>query len=380
MKKDKDKNKDPFACRLGTVGGQAVLEGVMMKGKSRYAVASRLEDGSIKVVAEDSVSIRKKHKILNIPILRGVVNMVESLMLSYKTLAISADNLGIDEGAPESKFEKWLDEKFGSSILNVVMTVATILGLALGIFLFVFLPSLTTKAVDEATGQNLGWFKNLIEGLMKIGIFIAYLALVSLMKDIRRTFEYHGAEHKSIFCYESGKELTPENAEKCKRFHPRCGTSFMLVILIISILIFSLPFVPWDNVWLRLAVKLPLIPIIIGLGYELLMICGRHDNIITKILSAPGLWLQRITTREPDREQLEVAIAALKAALPDVFPEEAAAAEPVNLKKDKKPADSETKSGNADLIAEEKNAKETEASDIQTENMTDGNGAGEKTE
>ena len=322
MKKEKEKN-----CRLGTVGGQALIEGIMMKSKSRYTIASRLEDGSIKVTSGEAVSLRKKHKFFNIPIIRGIVNMVESFILGYKALSVSAENLGIDDTEPETKFEKWIDKHLGGKMLGIIMTIATVLGLALSLFLFTFLPSVATKGLDSVTGSGLGWFKNLIEGIIKILIFIGYLLFTSLTPDIRRTYQYHGAEHKSIFCYESGKELTPENAKEFKRFHPRCGTSFLFVVLFISILIFSLPFVPWDNVFLRILIKLPLIPLIVGIGFEFLMIAGKHDNFVTRILSAPGLWMQRLTTREPDEKQLEVAIAALKAALPDEFPEEAAAAD-----------------------------------------------------
>ncbi|MBR6726172.1 MAG: DUF1385 domain-containing protein [Clostridia bacterium] len=315
------KQKEPVNCRLGTVGGSAVMEGVMMKNKDRYAVSVRCEDGQIKTTLGRVTSVRTKYKILNIPIVRGVVNMIETMSLSFKTLAQSAEALGIDEEAEETKFEKWLREKFGKSILNFVMAVSGVLGVLLAFALFFFLPAFLTKLLDGAVG-GLGWFKNLIEGLIKIGIFLAYIWLVAFMPDIKRTFEYHGAEHKSIFCYEAGEDLTPENAAKYKRFHPRCGTSFLFVILAISILINSLPFVPWDNMLLRVLVKLALLPIVVGLGFEFLMYAGKHDNLLIRILSAPGLWIQRITTREPDLGQLEVAIASLKASMPDVFPPE----------------------------------------------------------
>jgi len=298
-----------------------VLEGVMMKGKDRYAVAVRLEDGSIKMTEDVFVSVRKKHKILDIPVLRGIVNMVEMFVLSYKTLGISADAMGLDNLEPETKFERWLNDKLGKNIVNVIMVIASVLGVALGLFLFTFLPTVSAKGVDLLAGGSLGWVKNLIEGLIKIGIFVAYLALVSLMPDIRRTFEYHGAEHKSIFCYESGEELTPVNVKKHTRFHPRCGTSFLFVMLLLSILIFSLPFVPWDNALLRVAIKLALLPLIVGIGYEFIRFAGKHDNIIVRILSAPGLWMQRITTREPSEDQIECAIAALKTALNVEFPD-----------------------------------------------------------
>ncbi len=317
----KKENKE-LNCRLGTVGGEAVLEGVMMKGKDgTMGVAVRKEDGSVVVTKEKHTSIRKKHKILNLPIIRGVVGMVESFLLSFKVLNISAEVYGEAIDEEPSKFEKWLEKKFGKSLMDFVMVIASVLGVALALGLFMFLPSLITKGIEKLVATDLGVWKNLIEGVLKIGIFIAYLSLVSLMKDIRRTFEYHGAEHKSIFCYETGEELTPENVKKHSRFHPRCGTSFMFVILIISVLIFSLPFVPWDNIWLRLLIKLPLLPLVVGLGFEFIMFAGKHDNWFIRALSAPGLFMQRITTREPDEKQIEVAIIALKTALPEDFPD-----------------------------------------------------------
>ncbi len=307
-------------CRLGAVGGAAVLEGVMMKSKEDLAVAVRKEDGTITVHKEKVTSLRTKYKFLNLPIVRGVVGMIESFMQSFKALNISAEAYGLEEEEP-GKFEKWLNKHFGKSIVDIVMVIATILGVALSVGLFILLPSAITKGIDNLTGENLGYFKNVVEGVIKILIFLGYLWVVSLLKDIRRTFEYHGAEHKSIFCYEAGEELTVENVKKFKRFHPRCGTSFMFVILIISILIFSLPFVPWDNILLRMLIKLPLLPVVVGIGFEFIMVAGKHDNALTRTLSAPGLWIQRITTREPDDEQIEIAIAAIKSALPEVFPD-----------------------------------------------------------
>ena len=317
MKKNKENNQ---SCRLGKVGGAAVLEGVMMNGAGGYAVAVRREDKSISVTRQEHTSIRKKYKILNLPIIRGVVGMIESMALSMKALNISAEAFGLEEEEP-SKFEKWLEKKFGKSLIDVVMVIGTVLGVVLALGLFMFLPDLLTGFIDKLTGNRLGWAKNLVSGFFKIAIFVAYLLLVSLMKDIRRTFEYHGAEHKSIFCYEAGEELTPENAAKYSRFHPRCGTSFLFIMLIVSILIFSLPFVPWDNKWLRLLIKLPLLPVSIGVGFEFIQLTGKHDNLFTRALSAPGRWMQRITTREPDLEQLEIAIIALKTSLPDQYPE-----------------------------------------------------------
>lgn len=320
---NKSKDKQGAVSKLGTVGGQAVIEGVMMKSRERYAVSVRMPDGTIKTTGNAFVSVRKKYKILNIPFLRGIVNFVEMMKLSYKTLSVSAESLGLDAEDEESKFEKWLREKLGKNIMDVIMVISMILGLALGFGLFFFLPIWLTKMVDRAAG-GIGWFKNLIEGLIKIVIFIGYIWIISLMPDIRRTFQYHGAEHKSIFCYESGEELTPENTKKFKRFHPRCGTSFIFVMLALSILIYSLPFITWDSILLRVFSKILLLPVIVGVGYEFLMFTGKHNNIITRILSAPGLWMQRLTTREPDLDQIKVAIKALKSALPEEFPSEAA--------------------------------------------------------
>lgn len=314
MKEEKKKSK------LGTVGGQAVIEGVMMKSRERYAVSVRMPDGSIKTTANEFVSVRKKYKMLNIPLIRGVVNFIEMMKLSFKTLTMSAESLGIDMDE-ESKFEKWLREKLGKSVMDIIMVISTVLGLGIGFGLFFFLPIWLTKFVDAAAG-GIGWYKNLIEGLVKIVIFIAYIWLISLMPDIRRTFEYHGAEHKSIFCYESGSELTPENAKNFSRFHPRCGTSFIFVMLAISILIYSLPFITWENSVVRVLSKIIMLPVIVGTGYEILMFTGKHTNIFTRILAAPGMWMQRLTTREPDIKQLEVAIKSLKTALPEEFPPE----------------------------------------------------------
>ncbi|MBQ4556861.1 MAG: DUF1385 domain-containing protein [Clostridia bacterium] len=317
MAKNCEKN-----CRLGKVGGEAVLEGVMMRCGDRYSVASRKEDGSITVSNHSYTSIRKKNKFFNLPIIRGIVALVESFKLSFKVLTISAEALDMDLDEPESKFEKWLLEKFGDKLFNIIMSIAGFFGILLAVGLFFFLPTMATKGIDYLlglAGLSLGWAKTLCEGVIRIAIFVCYILLVSLMPDIRRTFEYHGAEHKSIACYEAGDDLTPENAKKYTRFHARCGTSFIFVMLILSVLVFSLPFVPWDNIWLRYAIKLPLMPLICGLGFEFISFAGKHDNIVTRILSAPGLLMQRVTTREPDLKQLEIAIVAIKSSMPEEF-------------------------------------------------------------
>ena len=321
------KEKKQQNCRLGKVGGQAVIEGVMMKSGDNMAIASRMPDGSIKVTKRTFVSARKKHKALDFPIIRGVVNFVEMMKLSYTTMGDSTAALGLEDEEP-SKFEKWLSEKLHVSLTTVVMVVGLILGVGLAAALFIFLPGASGKGLSALIGWITGGrfvlsdhriLFSLIEGVMKVVIFLLYLSLVSLMKDIRRVFEYHGAEHKAVFCYEAGMELTPENVAKFKRFHPRCGTSFMFFMILLGILIGC--FIPsqWPVV-LRSLTKIALLPLTAGLGYEIIRFAGSHDNWFIKAISAPGLWVQRITTKEPDEKQMECAIAALKSAIPAEFP------------------------------------------------------------
>ncbi len=320
MKKEK---KDLSCSRLGKVGGQAVLEGVMMRSGDRWCLAVREDKGGIAKREGEYVSLRKKNKFCNIPIIRGVVNFVEMLRLSMNMLTASAEMVGVDTGEPESKFEKWLNDKLGDKIMGIVTAIGSVLGVVISLGLFVFLPTFVTKLI-LGENQAAGTFqplRSLIEGVMKIAIFVLYIFLVGLMPDIKRTFRYHGAEHKSVACYEKGLDLTPDNAKTCTRFHPRCGTSFIFVMLILSIAIGI--FIPFNNMpLLRTAAKILVLPITVGLGFEFIMYAGRHNNVLVRILSAPGLWMQRLTTKEPDESMLEVAIAALKGAMPDEFPPE----------------------------------------------------------
>ena len=325
MEKTKNNPESCAPCHLGKVGGQAVLEGVMMKAGERTVTSCRKDDGSIVVTDDKFVSVRKKNKLLNIPILRGIVNFIEMMILSVKTLNASADALGIEE--EEGKFEKWLKKHFGVGLVDVIMVIGVVLGLALSLFLFMFLPifvadilnTLTTKYMD----LPLGAWQKVIEGVLKAGIFVLYLWLVSFMKDIKRTFMYHGAEHKTIACFEAGDELTPENAMKHLRFHPRCGTSFMFFMILIGIvagLVVNAIF-PGLNKWQYTGIRLLILPLIVGIGYEFIMYAGKHNNIFVRMLSAPGLWVQRLTTKEPTLDMLEVAIVSTKCALRDEFPE-----------------------------------------------------------
>ena len=254
----KTKEPDALACRRNKVGGQAVLEGVMMKSGERVCIAVRKPDGSIEKQTDSFVSVRKKHKFLNIPILRGAINFIEMMKLSFSTLSKSGEMLGTEE--EETRFEKWLRKKFGKSIMVVIMPISIILALVLSVGLFFLLPTYATKGIEYLIGSPLdGWLKSIIEGVMKIIIFICYLLLVSLMPDIKRTFMYHGSEHKSIFCYEHGLPLTVENVRMQRRFHPRCGTSFMFVMIFIGIIVgMFIPFL--DKLYLRIILKILLIP------------------------------------------------------------------------------------------------------------------------
>ncbi len=320
------KEKQSASCpsRLGTVGGQAVIEGVMMKSPKRIALAvRRYSDSKIVVHAKDYTSIRKRHKWLNIPILRGVINFVEMLIMSFSTLTESTEMLGLEEDIEPGRFEKWLTKVFGKSLMAIISFIAVIIGLGIAIALFFWLPLVIVGALQDWLGFN-DIVRSVCEGVIKIAIFIAYIGLTSLLKDIRRTYQYHGAEHKSIFCYESGLDLTVENVKKQKRFHPRCGTSFIFVVLIISILGTAILYSAvdfGDNTLLRMATKFLILPVLVGISFEFILFAGKHDNIVTRILSAPGLWMQRITTREPDEDIIEVAIVSLKTALIEEFPD-----------------------------------------------------------
>lgn len=292
------------------IGGQALIEGVMMRGTGKVAMAVRIPDGSVDV---EEWELKNASVISKIPFVRGIVNLVDSMLTGYKCLSKSAEKSGTEdfEGEP-SRFEKWLEDKLGDKLMNVVTIIGSILGVLLAMVLFMYLPTLLVKLLDSVF--PLYGFRSLIEGLIKIVLFVAYLAIVSRLKMIQRVFEYHGAEHKTIFCYEHGLPLTVENIKKQSRFHPRCGTSFLLIVLILGILIFSV--VSWDNALIRTALKIVLLPVVVGIAYELIKIAGRYDNWFTRFISFPGLKLQGLTTREPDESQIEVAIAAMQPVIP----------------------------------------------------------------
>ena len=307
-----------------SVGGQALIEGIMMQGPKGVATAVRKSDGSISTEYHDVKHARDKLKFLGWPIIRGVVAFVESMILGYKLLMYSAEESGMEDldDVEMSKFEKWLNDKFGEKLMDFIMGVATVLGFALAFVIFFYLPVFIFNRLNFAFHDVLTPWQGTIEGVIKIVIFLVYMLLVSRMKDIKRLFMYHGAEHKSISCYESGMELTVENVKQCSRFHPRCGTSFMFVMLILSIVVITLfslvvPDELKHNRIIWMLIKLPLVPIIMGIGYEFIKYAGKHDNALVKILSAPGLWMQRITTKEPDDDIIEVGIASIKAVITD---------------------------------------------------------------
>lgn len=296
-----------------SIGGQAVIEGVMMRGPKDIAVAVRKSDKEIIVDKKPYTGWTKRHKILGIPIIRGVIAFFESLIIGTKTLMYSAEffDLEEEEGAELSKVDKFIEEKLGDKLIGVIITISVILSLVLGIGLFIFLPNYLAGFLDNFITSAV-WL-NFYEGIVRLLIFFLYVWGISKMKDIQRVFEYHGAEHKSIFCYEAGEELTVENIKKFSRLHPRCGTSFLLVVIIISFLVFSL--LGWGSLMYRIVSRLLLLPLVAGISYEIIKWAGRSDSKLACIISKPGMWFQMLTTREPDDEQIEVAIAALNAVI-----------------------------------------------------------------
>ena len=293
------------------MGGQAVMEGIMMKGEKKTALAVRLPDGSIRVDTEPTKTYGKWMKI---PLVRGVIAFADSLVYGTKTLMRSAEILeeADEEEYEPGRFERWLENKFGSKGLwNIMLYSSVILALAFTIGIFIILPTGAVNLMKHVT-DSVFWL-NFVEGVLRIALFVAYVWLVSYMPDIRRVFQYHGAEHKTIHCFENGLELCPENARQFPTLHPRCGTSFLMFVFIIA---FACHFLlGWPSLALRIVTRLLLLPVIAGLSYELLRWAGRSDNLIVKILSLPGLYLQKITTKEPDDSMLEVAIAGVNACM-----------------------------------------------------------------
>lgn len=298
------------------IGGQAILEGIMMRGADRTATCIRFPNGDLHMKTE---LLPKPSKWMKLPIIRGVVSFVSSLVSGTKTLMYSADVLESYEGPDaveyeQDKLEIWLEKKFGKEkSWNIMMYFSVVFAIVMTVGLFIILPTAIVHFAQRFTQSEI--LLNLTEGVLRICMFVIYVAAIRKMQDIKRVFMFHGAEHKCIHCYENGLELTPENCQQFYTLHPRCGTSFLMFVMVISLILFSL--FGWPNLLWRVASRLLLIPVVAGLSYELLKWAGRSDNIVVKVLSLPGLYLQKLTTCEPETEQLEVAIAAMKAVLVD---------------------------------------------------------------
>ncbi len=309
--------------KITSIGGSALIEGIMMRGPKRTTVAVRTGENEIHTEDLKFNTLASKSKFWRLPFIRGISGIVDSMRLSYKALSISADKAleagEIEEEEP-SKFEKWLLDKLGDNLMKVVMVIATVLGVVLAVTLFFFVPSLLYDllALLFPAIKEVVLVKSVFEGVLKIALFLGYVVLCSRMEEMKRVFMYHGAEHKTIFCYEAGEELTVENIKKQSRFHPRCGTSFLVITLLIGIVLgLFIPAAPFGISILRPVFKLILLPLMVGVGYEAIKLCGKYDNKFTRILATPGLWAQRITTQEPDDKMIEVAIEAMTAVIPD---------------------------------------------------------------
>lgn len=298
------------------IGGQAVLDGIMMKGADRTAVAVRFPNGDLHMKTE---KLPEPSKWTKIPVIRGVAVFVGSLITGTRTLMYSADVLESYEGPDaeeyeEDKLTEWMEGKFGKEkTWNIMLYASVVMALILTVGIFIVLPTAAVNWLHHITENEVTL--NLAEGILRIILFVLYVVLISRMEEIRNVFRYHGAEHKCIHCFESGLELTPENCQSFYTLHPRCGTSFLMFVMVISLILFSL--LGWPNLFWRIASRILLVPVIAGLSYELLRWAGRSDNLAVKILSMPGLYLQKLTTAEPGTEQLEVAIAAMKAVMVD---------------------------------------------------------------
>jgi len=320
MSIQRNQTQDP-ACFRTMIGGQAIIEGILMRGPQKQATVVRKSDGALEIKEEDLKLIKDRHPILGIPLIRGSVNFIDSMVKGVKALMWSAEFFPEEEdgkSAEPSKFDQWLEKKLGNEKAGkAVVAFAVMLGLAFSIGLFFLLPTFLASFLDPIIDSHA--LRNLILGVLRIMIFVAYLMLCSRMKDIKRVFAYHGAEHKTIFCYERNLDLTVDHVREQPKHHPRCGTSFLFVVIIISILVFSAVFsvVQPPNVFIRMLCQLALLPLVVGISYEINRYVGRHDNPVTRVLTAPGLWLQNFTTNEPDDAMIEVAIQALKLVLPE---------------------------------------------------------------
>ena len=290
------------------IGGQAVIEGVMMKNMDRYAVSVRKPDGKIETKVEECVSFAEKHPLFKLPILRGMVNFLESMVIGMQTLNYSASFYEDEEEQTEEKTEQFLEKFLGEKAEKVIMGIVLVFSLAISIGLFMILPYIASEAAGKLIHNEYGIL--LMEGVIRIVIFLGYIVLISQMEDIKRVFMYHGAEHKTINCLEAGVELTTENVDNYSRLHKRCGTSFIFIVMIISMVFFF--FIRVDTIWLRIVLRLLFLPLVAGVSYEFIRLAGSSDHPLVQIFSKPGLALQKLTTKEPDHSMIEVAIASVE--------------------------------------------------------------------
>ncbi|MCD7945863.1 MAG: DUF1385 domain-containing protein [Clostridiales bacterium] len=306
------------SCFRTSIGGQALIEGILMRGPEKQAIVVRRPDGEMEIKVEELKLIKERYPVLGWPLIRGCVNFLDSMIRGVKALMYSADFYPEEEEEEPSKVEQWLEKKLGSEAFGkVVIDLAVVMAVGLSVGLFFLLPTLITGLLGSFIPMN-KLAVSLVEGFVRILIFLAYLILCSRMKDMQRVFSYHGAEHKSIFCYERGLELTVDNVRKMPRHHPRCGTSFLFMVIAIAILVHAVMFSLYDppNLLVRILLQLLSLPVIMAVSYEFNRYAGGHDNVVTRILTAPGLWMQNFTTFEPDDSMMEVAIEALKQVLP----------------------------------------------------------------
>ena len=311
------------SCAFRTsIGGQALIEGILMRGPEKQAIVVRDQEGQLVEKVEELRLIKDRYPILGVPLIRGTVNFLSAMVNGVKALMYSADFYPDEEAAQPSKFELWLEKHLTSKKLeSAIVALAVVLGVGMSVFLFMVLPTFLTGPLTHFFPGFPMWGRNLLEGILKIAIFLLYLFFCSRQKDIYRVFQYHGAEHKTIFCYEAGLPLTVENVRVQPRHHPRCGTSFLFVVIFVSILASSVVFGIWPitNVWLRTAAHIVLLPLVVGITYEFNRWVGRHvqDSGLAKFLTKPGLWMQNFTTNEPDDSMIEVAIRSLELVLPE---------------------------------------------------------------
>jgi len=313
MPMKKNNTNEGAACFRTSIGGQALIEGILMRGPKQQAIVCRTKDGLVEKVEELKL-ISSRYPVLGWPLIRGVAIFLSSMINGMKALTYSADLVPLEEQGEPDKLDLWIEKHFpADKAKDIIIGTAVVLGLLLSMFLFVFLPAFTVGLFPALKTSY--FVRNISEGLVRVVILIGYMTAVSRVPDVERLFRYHGAEHKTIFCYEHGKALTVENVRPESRFHPRCGTSFLLVVVLVSILVNSV--VRLDNTFARIGCHLLLLPVVVGISYEINRWCGAHDNVLSAVLSAPGKWLQHITTAEPDDSMIECAIRAMELVIPE---------------------------------------------------------------